>query len=298
MKVVPASSAFVSSLSFWEKTWAKVRGEAFLSKSQTRHPRRWSAFYDRVAESWSAMTGERKELEERIVEELFTQGAIGSGQKALELGCGPGDYSLLLSERGVKVTALDASAAMVEVLRKRAQVSGIRGLKILHKDWEDLPPRSRFHLVLAAGFPQVLSPSGIARLESFSRTWCALILGSGDDPFPFRIRLWKRIMGVEPVQRKSSLLCLIHYLWLSGRRPHFRPFDQEVTLSIPEEQAVVFYREYFSIFSKKGEKTERAIREVLSPFLHQGRIRCRGKREVVLVFWKKVLSSSVCRKNR
>jgi len=42
----------------------------------------------------------------------------GTGKNALDAGCGPGLYSLLLRERGFNVTAVDISPEMVDIVRK------------------------------------------------------------------------------------------------------------------------------------------------------------------------------------
>ncbi len=46
--------------------------------------------------------------------------SFAAGDHVLELGCGTGEDALRLAERGVEVTALDASAGMLEVARRKA----------------------------------------------------------------------------------------------------------------------------------------------------------------------------------
>lgn len=42
------------------------------------------------------------------------------GQRVLELGCGPGDYTIMLARRGAQVTAVDIAAASLNLTRRRA----------------------------------------------------------------------------------------------------------------------------------------------------------------------------------
>jgi len=55
--------------------------------------------------------------------ERMLLGAIGpvAGLRVLELGCGHGDLTLQLLERGASVVAIDISAGMVDVTRERAK---------------------------------------------------------------------------------------------------------------------------------------------------------------------------------
>jgi SAM-dependent methyltransferase len=54
----------------------------------------------------------------RQVDELLKFGGVRPGERALELGCGMGRYTLRLAELGIKVEGLDISPVMLEELRK------------------------------------------------------------------------------------------------------------------------------------------------------------------------------------
>jgi len=47
------------------------------------------------------------------------------GQRVLELGCGPGDYTIMLARRGAQVTAIDIAPAGLQITRRRAQYNGV-----------------------------------------------------------------------------------------------------------------------------------------------------------------------------
>ncbi len=59
-------------------------------------------------------------LRGRVWERL--EECFAAGDRVLELGCGTGEDALWLAERGVEVTALDASEGMLEVARRKAGV--------------------------------------------------------------------------------------------------------------------------------------------------------------------------------
>jgi SAM-dependent methyltransferase len=288
----------ISSVSFWIRIWEEVRRTSFLKVSQETHPRRWAAFYDQVADLWPRMGGGSNRSHEGIIEELFLQKVIRIAQSVLEVGCGPGTLTLGLAKKGVKVTALDLSEAMLTVLRKKADSSGLKGVKTVQKDWEFFKPRSLFNLVVAAGFPQACTPSGITRLESFSRGYCALILGNGQDPFPFRQRLWNRIMSSPLPDGRKNIFCTFNYLMVTGKNPQLRSFSHPVSLSLSLDQVVDFYKHYFTLFGKTGQKTEEVIREILSSGSQKGMIRARGRSGAVLIWWKKPEENRTCQKGQ
>src|SRR3990172_8964070 len=76
----------------------------------------------------------------RIVQCLeSTFGAI-SGLQTIELGCGRGDLSALLAERGASVTLLDASPTALAQARRRFDRLGLRA-EYIQADLLELPQR-------------------------------------------------------------------------------------------------------------------------------------------------------------
>ncbi|MGH2544698.1 MAG: class I SAM-dependent methyltransferase, partial [Ardenticatenaceae bacterium] len=47
------------------------------------------------------------------------------GDHVLELGCGTGEDAVWLARRGIRVTATDASAGMIEQARRKAESAGM-----------------------------------------------------------------------------------------------------------------------------------------------------------------------------
>lgn len=79
------------------------------------------AFYDRLAPSYDAMTGfeKRFENERPRFRKLVRRYKITD---ALDAGCGSGFHSILLSQLGVRVTAIDCSQEMVRLTRANAEL--------------------------------------------------------------------------------------------------------------------------------------------------------------------------------
>jgi SAM-dependent methyltransferase len=284
----------LSTVSFWIWIWEEVRRKSALKGSQEVHPERWAEFYEQVADLWSQMGGSIGPSNQEIIEELLLQKVIRPGQSVLDVGCGPGVLALPLAEQGLRVTALDSSKAMLAVVHQKAEASGIKGIKIIQSDWEAFKPRQRFDLVLAVGFPQACEPAGISRLESLSRSHCALIQGNGEDPFPFRRLLWPRLVKQPLPEAGLSLVCLLNYLLVTRKNPQIRTFSRPAALSQPLDRIVHFYKHYFALFGKKGPQTEKVIREMLDPYSRRGKLHVRGRTGSILIWWKKAERNRSC----
>jgi SAM-dependent methyltransferase len=61
------------------------------------------------------------------------------GDRVLELACGTGEDAVHLARRGVRVTAIDASPAMVETARRKVAAAGLEGMiEVHHQDMSSL----------------------------------------------------------------------------------------------------------------------------------------------------------------
>jgi len=115
---------------------------------------------------------------------------------ALDLACGAGRHTLMLAARGQAVTAIDWSAAALEILEKRAQEAGLRvrrvdaaaltaenagnEIRLIQADLEQVRlPAESFDLILCIQylqrslFPQIseaLRPGGVLLFETFTKT--------------------------------------------------------------------------------------------------------------------------------
>lgn len=81
--------------------------------------------FDTLAGRYDAEFTERplgRMLRESVQRHLSA--AFAPGHHVLELGCGTGEDAVWLAERGVRVTAVDASAAMLQVAESKARRSG------------------------------------------------------------------------------------------------------------------------------------------------------------------------------
>src|SRR5262245_48113610 len=76
-------------------------------------------------------------------------GVLGDvrGKDVLELGCGGGQWSVLLAQRGAKVVGLDNSERQLAYARERALAAGL-ALELIHAAAEEVPlPDASFDVV-------------------------------------------------------------------------------------------------------------------------------------------------------
>ncbi len=82
--------------------------------------------FDRVAGDYDAtFTASRLGRWLRTAVWEWLEVAFLPGDHVLDLGCGTGEDAIWLAQRGVHVTAIDASPAMLEIARRKAEAIGV-----------------------------------------------------------------------------------------------------------------------------------------------------------------------------
>ena len=105
----------------------------------TEDEHRVAGFYDWLAPEYDRMTG----FEKRFIHEkpFFRMLVERFGiRTALDAGAGTGFHSLLLSQLGVDVTAMDVSPAMLRMLQANARQRGLH-VRVVEGSFEDVPLR-------------------------------------------------------------------------------------------------------------------------------------------------------------
>lgn len=133
------------------------------------------------------------------------------GKDVLDLGCGNGENTILLANRGAKVSGLDISDSLINLARRRMQVNGfVEGFEFFTGSAHELPfPDRSFDVVFGMAILHHLD------LEQTSREVWRVLRPGGYAIF------------MEPV-RNSKLLSLIRSL-IPYRAPDVSPFERPLT---------------------------------------------------------------------
>ena len=108
--------------------------------------------------------------------------ALPTDATVLDIGAGTGAWAALLARHARRVTAVEPSAAMIQVMRENLAAQDITNVEIVQGTWPDAPVRPHdFSLCSHAmyGYPDL--PTFIRRMIAVTRRMCFLVLRA---PFP------------------------------------------------------------------------------------------------------------------
>jgi SAM-dependent methyltransferase len=276
----------VDAEAYWAATWRHKQDASPLKRSQLSRPDRWRKFYNRVSDLWGELNGAVGGIGRKVSECLLRRGRVEPGGSALDVGCGPGGFSLALAAMGVTVTALDDSVGMIRSLEDRIRRENVSGIQPVVCDWQQYRPARKHDLAAACFFPDACSPEGIHTLEKLGGKACALVLGRGGETFPVRRRIWEAVMDTPLPDGGFHVDCAKGFLEATGRRPDVDSLSVPAFVETDALRVEAYFRCYFEIFGKDGPKLVQAVRDALAPYRRRDRVCLEGNADLAVLSWR------------
>ncbi len=155
---------------------------------------------------------------------------LGSGQSALDVGCGSGRFSFAMEQLGAQVTGTDFSPRMIEECEK-AKVSRGSSVNFHVNDWhninlQDLGWYKRFDFVLANMTPAIVSADTFLKLSDASRNRCLMV-----KPTKLSNVVLDKLTSLlgfasDTKTLDETLPYVFELLWLSGMKPKIEYEDE------------------------------------------------------------------------
>src|SRR6266571_2499952 len=124
----------------------------FVADDARRHDLR--AGFDRAAEDYQRT---RPVCPPQLFDDLIDLAGLGAGDRVLEIGCGTGQATVPLAERGLAVTAVELGAGLAAVARRR--LAGFPAAEVVTSAFEDwTPPGTPFDAVVAVSSLHWIDP--------------------------------------------------------------------------------------------------------------------------------------------
>ena len=229
---------------FWKTRW-----QSALDASPLRRRRKTGAAgmkrWNKMAPGFARRTQDESAEENRvkILQWLTEKKAVFPGAKVLDIGAGPGNWSLPLAEAGAQVTALEPSDGMVDILKERIKEKNVAGVLVDQRTWQDVDLEKdgwhqAFDLVFASMTPGIDGPENLARMMAASRKFCYLSAFSGMGWRQWYGDLWKELFDESLDGHPNDIIHPFNLVYAMGYRPDLRFHFWERERAMPKEEAV------------------------------------------------------------
>ena len=243
---------------------------------------------ERDAEFWDGFSDtynsdDQGDAPQRIVDSLMESGAVRPDDCVMEVGSGPGTYSLLLAPRVRILVCMDSSAGMLDRLFASAGEMGITNMERFHKNWSDYTPRKGYDFCFASLLPGSSTDESMRRMEATARRGCAVLAWERLHWDDITAAVSRNLGIGRPGPRRGTEF---FEEWLADNRRDVSLERFPITLlrTMPLESAVGSEVAKFRAFGIT-DGVEEAVRKALDPYTEDGTVRMDVENVLRMVRW-------------
>ena len=240
-------------------------------------------FWDDRADSYSSV--QQGNIVDDIVDHLFDKGILNSNSIVLELGSGPGTYSLKIAPRVKELVCVDASPNMMKRLMTDAKKNGIWNIRYITSDFFKLDLGQKFDLVISSLCPGTGTAEGLKVMESFSLRHCMYIMWSKNCWDDIHAEMWRRLGKDYSFDARSKDIVTPQLIKM-GRSPETLEFAADIALDLPFKDTFKKEVNSFLRFGIKEEDAASAVENILSVMKHGDTIEYRCTNLMRTIAWE------------
>ncbi len=278
------SYTHLSDPQFWSMEWERATRLSSLHK-QKGTQESWIDFWNHISEGYRDRMQNESEIIDEVLQWLVSEIAITQESVILDIGSGPGTFTLPLARRVSHVVALDPAQKMIDTLMMEAERLGIFNITPLCQRWEDSNFEKAFDLVFASWSPAIRNGNSLMAMHQASRKYCCLVTSSGMENFRIRNELWERIFQEPFHSFHFHVLYPFNFLYASGFRPNLRFFQKTVYHEEPIIKCVDWYKHYFKIFIDLTPRETEIIHQYFEDQSEDGLVKVHEERSMAVMWW-------------
>ena len=267
----------------WEEEWSLAHRRSPL-RVTPENEARWRRYWDVCAGQYGREVEAEESLYERVVDHLVHEGRLRPTDEVLDIGCGPGTYTIPLARRAQRVVGLDSASGMILELTRRASAQGLGNVSGRTALWEDVEGES-YDLVVSALSPAVRDGAALLRMGRCSRRDCCYITASSGEEMRIRNELWEKVVGEFRPSSAYDVKYPLNILLEKEERPDLRFLSARVSLDCDAQELIRNYQVYFEIFTIMDQEKRQAIADHILERSEGGRFRKQVRKVLAVLCW-------------
>lgn len=216
---------------------------------------------------------------------------IDSDSTVLDIGSGPGSYTIPLAKTVKHVTALDPSKAMLVYLKKIAEEEKLSNIDCVNKKWEDVVPfedvREHDILIASHSFAMLDMKAALEKMNQLARRAVYLFTGAGCRRSQDE-ELWLKLHDEEQ-KHEPGYIYIYNILFEMGIYANVMISDVEYRQKYSNfEEALERWKKSFEADTKESEEI---IRSYISDLLIEkdGVLWFIEDRKEVMIWWNQLV---------
>ena len=245
----------ITDFSFWNEMWK----QSYYDREKGIRANPLLEYWDKRANDFSLM---RKSNDYDFGRKVYAalSSVLTPDSSMLDIGAGPGSFTIPFAQHIKSVTAIEPSKGMVAVFKENAKELGVENFNIIEEMVQDLPQDgsfdSQFDVVAISlvlwMFPDVWPR--ILQMEQYSKGYCAIVAGIPD---------WKNPRAASKSDVEEFQI-LYNMLLSQGRFPNVSVIDYKCERMVEDEIECrkIIYEQYEGDLTPEAE--EQIRKEVIA----------------------------------
>ena len=251
---VQDTRAQVKDFAFWQRAWQEERMVHLRSgkRGQDDAVKIWA----KRSEDFIARVMKDTQRVEEVLDWLSNQGVRTQGMRILDIGSGPGTFTLPLAKEAAEVVAVEPVSNMVSHLKARLAEEKRGNVRIIKDTWEDVDIAAqsfsgRFDLVFASMSPGLSEWETVEKALACSRKYCYISSFAGlryNDHFR---TLWQQIYGQEMPPWPADIIFIANLLLLRGYEITLHVWNKERSEELTQKEAREEFKKFFLTYAEE-----------------------------------------------
>jgi len=263
---------------FWETAWQRARGDSLFRKR--RSLKETVDFWNKRSGSFkNNTTGEKgQQRAKRVLSWLEGQGVTLDGISVLDIGAGPGAFSLAFARRGCEVVALEPAEAMVTFLREEIARENFNNIRVVQKTWEDVDLdeekwEGRFDLVFASMSPGINNRETLEKALRCAGKYCYISTFAGKRDNDTLAELWPLLFGEEMPPWPGDIIYMLNLLYVKGLELTFRVWEEKWSEEATGEETAANLLGMIRMYGRETSRLEDRVKAFVREKAHNGKFR-------------------------
>jgi len=245
----------------------------------------WQPYYSYVYEPMLKAEFSLPNKNDEFIEVLVDKGILKSSSNVIDIGCGVGSYTFQMAPIVQSVVAMDMNKTALEIIKKRAELTGINNIKATDTPWEDYSAEKQFDVSFSSMCPAICNIDEIKRMESMTSGYCVLVTVMAGSYDKHR----KAMMGeldIHPEGMVTDYDTYLNVLKAMGREVMTanRSFKREYKTSL--EELLAGMPTYFTIFGIDRDKAIAFIKDYFERNSVDGYLNDESLMNLGMIYWK------------
>lgn len=270
----------------WIEAWKDAHDSSPLTvrpENESKWEKYWSICSKRYLEQTKCVA-----YAAEIADYLQESGNVKASDSVLDIGCGPGTYSIPLARKAGRVRCIDSSEGMLNHLAEYSGFLGLNNVECELNRWED-SDAAGFDFALCSMSPAVRDYEMLLKMEASANRCCYITTysdQSGPPAHGLRNRLWEQVFGgpmavVSAYDVKYPLNILLE----RGISPEIKMIHASSSSSMTSDEAFDEYVAHFSIFTEMDDEKKEIVRRFISENEEGGILRQESKYVLAVMTW-------------